>query len=204
MFTIKAQENIQWTLEQCIEYAVENNINVNEAIISQKSSEITYNQSKVALFPNLSASASYNLTNGSSIDPITSEYVQQLVNSANASIGSRVTLYSGSQLINTIKKNRLSWEQSQLSVDYTKNNSPTSLYGVNQDYLTIRKYNIDNGEMFTDHDIKSSAKVCIVGQTVVENLFTNGEDPVGRTIRFNKIPFKIIGVLEEKGDNTMG
>lgn len=89
-------------------------------------------------------------------------------------------------------------------VIYGNNNSPTSLYGVNQDYLTIRKYNIDNGEMFTDHDIKSSAKVCIVGQTVVENLFTNGEDPVGRTIRFNKIPFKIIGVLEEKGDNTMG
>lgn len=133
MFTIKAQENIQWTLEQCIEYAVENNINVNEAIISQKSSEITYNQSKVALFPNLSASASYNLTNGSSIDPITSEYVQQLVNSANASIGSRVTLYSGSQLTNTIKKNRLSWEQSQLSVDYTKNNITLN---VTQAYLT--------------------------------------------------------------------
>lgn len=84
------------------------------------------------------------------------------------------------------------------------NNSPTSIYGVNPSYLSIRKYNIAQGEMFTDEDIRTSAKVCVVGQTVVENLFTNGEDPVGQTIRFNKIPFKVIGVLESKGDNTMG
>lgn len=84
------------------------------------------------------------------------------------------------------------------------NNSPTSIYGVNPSYLGIRKYNIAQGEMFTDEDIRTSAKVCVVGQTVVDNLFTNGEDPVGQTIRFNKIPFKVIGVLESKGDNTMG
>lgn len=84
------------------------------------------------------------------------------------------------------------------------NNSPTSIYGVNPSYLGIRKYNIAQGEMFTDEDIRTSAKVCVIGQTVVDNLFTNGEDPVGQTIRFNKIPFKVIGVLESKGDNTMG
>lgn len=58
--------------------------------------------------------------------------------------------------------------------------------------------------MFTDADVKTSAKVCVIGQTVVDNLFTNGEDPVGQSIRFNKIPFKVIGVLTSKGDNTMG
>ena len=58
--------------------------------------------------------------------------------------------------------------------------------------------------MFTDHDIKTSAKVCIVGQTVVDNLFTKGEEPLGKTIRFNKTPFRIIGVLTPKGYNSMG
>lgn len=89
-------------------------------------------------------------------------------------------------------------------VIFGANNSPTSAYGVNTAYLGIRKYAIAQGEMFTDEDIRTSAKVCVIGQTVVENLFTNGEDPIGQTIRFNKIPFRVIGVLESKGDNTMG
>jgi putative ABC transport system permease protein len=94
--------------------------------------------------------------------------------------------------------------QSSGQVIFGANNSPTSIYGVNTSYLDIRKYSIAQGEMFTETDIKTSAKVCIIGQTVVENLFTNGEDPIGQTIRFNKIPFKVIGVLTSKGDNTMG
>lgn len=84
------------------------------------------------------------------------------------------------------------------------NNSPTTVYGINPSYLEIRKYTIEQGSMFTDMDVKTSAKVCVVGQTVVDNLFTGGEDPVGQTIRFNKIPMKVIGVLTSKGDNTMG
>ena len=58
--------------------------------------------------------------------------------------------------------------------------------------------------MFTDEDIRSSAKVCVVGKTVVDNLFPDGSDPVGRVIRFNTIPFRIIGVLKSKGYNSMG
>ncbi len=84
------------------------------------------------------------------------------------------------------------------------NNAPTSLYGVNGDYMTIRKLSVGEGEMFTDQDVKRAAKVCIVGKTVVENLFPNGEDPLGKTIRFDKIPLKIIGVLTPKGYNSMG
>lgn len=87
---------------------------------------------------------------------------------------------------------------------YGSNNSPTSIYGVNTEYLDIRKLSIDNGEMFTDFDIQRSAKVCVIGQTVAGNLFTNGEEPLGKVIRFNKIPFKIIGVLKKKGYNSMG
>jgi putative ABC transport system permease protein len=84
------------------------------------------------------------------------------------------------------------------------NNTPTTINGVNEEFLDIRKYVISDGEMFTEKDIKSSAKVCVIGQTVVETLFTNGEDPIGQTIRFGKIPFKVIGILQGKGDNSMG
>lgn len=94
--------------------------------------------------------------------------------------------------------------QASGQVIFGANNAPSSVYGVNPSYLDIRKYSIDQGEMFDESAIKTAAKVCIIGQTVVENLFTNGEDPVGQTIRFNKIPFKVIGVLTSKGDNTMG
>lgn len=84
------------------------------------------------------------------------------------------------------------------------NNYPTSIYGVTRDYLDIRKYSIAEGDMFGEQDIVSSAKVCVVGKTIVDNLFTNGENPIGKIIRFGKIPFRIIGVLTSKGYNTMG
>lgn len=84
------------------------------------------------------------------------------------------------------------------------NNTPSTIYGVNGDYLNIRQLSIEDGEMFTDEDIKSSAKVCVVGKTVVDNLFPDGADPVGKVIRFNTIPFRIVGVLKSKGYNSMG
>lgn len=84
------------------------------------------------------------------------------------------------------------------------NNYPSTIYGITPDYLDIRKVKVKEGNIFTDHDIKAAAKVCLLGQTVVENLFPGGENPVGRVVRFNKIPFTVIGVLEEKGTNSMG
>ncbi len=84
------------------------------------------------------------------------------------------------------------------------NNYPSKIEGVNSDYLEIRQLKIDNGNTFTEQDIKRASKVCIVGQTIVDNLFPNGEDPMGKVIRFNSIPFTIIGVLESKGYNSMG
>ena len=84
------------------------------------------------------------------------------------------------------------------------NNTQSSIYGVNQDYLTIRQLKIADGEMFTDTDIKTASKVCILGQTVVDYLFPDGSDPIGRVVRFNSIPFRVIGVLKKKGYNSMG
>lgn len=84
------------------------------------------------------------------------------------------------------------------------NNYPSQIYGVTPDYLDIRRLKVRDGSIFSEQDIKSAAKVCVLGQTVVDNLFPNGENPVGRVVRFNKIPFSVIGVLEEKGSNSMG
>jgi putative ABC transport system permease protein len=84
------------------------------------------------------------------------------------------------------------------------NNDPSSVYGVTPEYLDIRKLKVKDGSIFSEQDIKSAAKVCILGKTVVDNLFSNGEDPVGRVVRFGKIPLTVIGVLESKGTNSMG
>ena len=89
-------------------------------------------------------------------------------------------------------------------VIYGANNSPTTIYGVSPEYLAVRVLEVKNGSMFAEDAIQRAAKVAVVGQTVVDNLFTNGEDPVGQTIRFNRIPLTIIGVLEEKGESTFG
>ncbi len=84
------------------------------------------------------------------------------------------------------------------------NNWPSSIYGVNPEYLNIKVVGLQSGSMFTDAEVKSASKVAVIGQTVVDNVFPDGQDPVGQMIRFNNIPFTVIGVLEEKGENTFG
>ncbi|AXY78176.1 ABC transporter permease [Paraflavitalea soli] len=83
-------------------------------------------------------------------------------------------------------------------------NWPTSMQGVSPGYLDIRQWKLKSGVNFTDEDVKTANKVCLIGQTIVENIFGSGEDPIGKYIRFKKIPFKVIGVLEEKGENAFG
>ncbi|MBS1533361.1 MAG: ABC transporter permease, partial [Bacteroidetes bacterium] len=83
-------------------------------------------------------------------------------------------------------------------------NWPTAMQGVAPQYLDIRKLSIADGVAFTDRDVSGSAKVCLIGQTVVNNIFAPGENPIGKVIRFNKIPFTIIGVLKPKGNNAFG
>ena len=87
---------------------------------------------------------------------------------------------------------------------YGANNTPTSVYGVNEEFLEIRGYKVQDGDIFSEQDIKTAAKVCLVGKTVIDQLFTDGENPVGKVIRFGSIPFRIVGVLESKGYNSMG
>ena len=84
------------------------------------------------------------------------------------------------------------------------NNYPSSVSGVSMDYLTIRQLTVEQGEMFTENDIRTAAKVCGIGKTIVDNLFPDGSDPIGKVIRCNQIPFRVIGVLKSKGYNSMG
>lgn len=84
------------------------------------------------------------------------------------------------------------------------NNYPSQAQGVNTQFLDIRQRKVADGEMFTEADVKSAAKVCVLGKTLVDNLFPDGTDPIGKVVRFGRIPLTVIGVLDEKGYNTMG
>ena len=87
---------------------------------------------------------------------------------------------------------------------YGNNNTNTSMYGESIDYLDIKQWPVEEGDCFTEEDIKKAAKVCVVGATVVKELFGENVDPVGKTIRFKSIPMRIVGVLKSKGYNSWG
>lgn len=89
-------------------------------------------------------------------------------------------------------------------VVYGNNNNNTSVYGESPEYLDIKQWEIEDGECFTEEDIKKSAKVCLVGKTIVDELFGEGADVVGKTVRFKSIPMRIVGVLKSKGYNSWG
>ena len=89
-------------------------------------------------------------------------------------------------------------------VIYGNNNTTTSLYGESTEYLDIKKWEIADGDCFTDEDVKKAAKVVVVGKTIVDELFGSGVDPIGKTIRFKSIPMRIVGVLKSKGYNSWG
>ena len=84
------------------------------------------------------------------------------------------------------------------------NNYPSSVSGVSIDYLNIRQLSVEQGEMFSENDIRTAAKACVIGKTIVDNLFPDGSDPIGKVIRCNQIPMRVVGVLKSKGYNSMG
>ena len=84
------------------------------------------------------------------------------------------------------------------------NNYPSSVRGVSIGYLTNRQLPVEEGEMFTEEDIRTAAKVCVIGKTIVDNLFPDGQDPIGKIIRCNQVPLRVVGVLKSKGYNSMG
>ena len=84
------------------------------------------------------------------------------------------------------------------------NNWPTSIYGVNTEYLPIREWAVEQGAMFGQDEIDNLSKVAVIGRTSQKNLFPDGDSPIGQTLRFKNIPFKIIGILAAKGESNFG
>jgi len=89
-------------------------------------------------------------------------------------------------------------------VVFQNNNYLTQISGSGVEFCQIRGWEVDKGRFFTEGEVKGQAKVCVLGQSVVDNIFPNGEEPVGQTIRIGKMPFEVVGVLEKKGAGLMG
>ncbi|WP_116769059.1 TolC family protein [Maribacter litoralis] len=141
-----------WSLEDCISYAIENNITLKDADINTNISEVDYNASKSAKLPNLFGSASQNFSSGTTIDPITSDYVSDQIHSTNLGINSSVTLFQGNQLNNQVKQNKLLIEQNSLLAQEAKNNIVISILEsylqtlYSKEGISIAENNLDASE----------------------------------------------------------
>ncbi|TWP26555.1 TolC family protein [Apibacter muscae] len=126
LINIKSQNNLNrrvvWSLEECLEYAIANNITVKKAILSKNSSDLNLKQSKNNRLPNLNANINGGMTNGSSIDPITSSFQNEFYKSVNGNISTSVALYNGNKLTNTIEQNQLLVNQNSLYIEQAENN----------------------------------------------------------------------------------
>lgn len=116
-----------WTLEETINYALEHNLSIKQADLDLENAELSYEQSKAQRLPNLSASASQRWSNGSTIDPITSDFINQKSSSTSLGLNSSMTLFNGFQITNQIKQNKLATEQSELLLEETKNSIEISV-----------------------------------------------------------------------------
>ncbi|QXP58870.1 TolC family protein [Olleya sp. HaHaR_3_96] len=119
-----------WSLEDCITYAIENNITIKDAALNKSIAEIDYSKAKSSRLPNLFGSASQNFSSGNTIDPITSSYVTDQINSTNVGINSSMTLFQGNQISNQIKQNKLLLEQSVYLEEVEKNNIELNILEV--------------------------------------------------------------------------
>lgn len=120
-------QDTAWSLQACIQYAVENNLEVHKAELDKKTTELNYQQSKYDRLPGVSANLSNNLANGSSIDPITSDFISKTIYSNSINIGSSLTLYSGKKAELQIEKNEIQLAQNDLSIEEAKNNIKLSI-----------------------------------------------------------------------------
>ena len=131
-----------WSLQDCINYAVINNLTVKDAGLIKDISEVDYDKAKSSRLPNLFGSASQNFSNGNTIDPITSDYVTDQIYSSNLGVSSSMTVYQGSQLTNQIKQNKLIVDQNTFLIEAAKNDITV---GILENYLQI---------LYAEEDIK--------------------------------------------------
>ncbi len=118
-----AQDNSakKWTLKECVEYALDNNLTVQRSLLNVQSNDVNYDQSKMALLPNLNAGGSYGYNWGRSIDPTSNQFITARIQSTNANANAQVTLFNGFLLRNSITQNKLAFEASQNDLEKSKN-----------------------------------------------------------------------------------
>ncbi|MCO6174580.1 TolC family protein [Flavobacterium sp. NRK F10] len=142
----------KWTLEDCIQYAKEKNITIQSAALDQNSAEVNYSQSKSSRWPNLTGSASQSLSNGNTIDPITSDYVAQQIHSTSLGLNTSVTLFQGNQVNNQIKQNKFQVDQNSMYVKEAENNVVLSIVEAymqalySNDGVTIALKNLESSQ----------------------------------------------------------
>lgn len=140
-----------WTFQDCITYAVENNITLKDAALDKSQADVDYFEAKSSRLPNLFGSASQSFTNGNSIDPITSDFVTDQIYSTNVGLNSTVTLFQGNQINNEIAQNELLVNQSQFLEEEAKNNI---ILSVLENYLQI--LHAKEGITIAENNLKST------------------------------------------------
>lgn len=179
-----------WSLEDCITYALENNITVKEATLDKNIAEVDYNSAKSLRLPNLNASASQNFSNGNTIDPITSDYVTDQIHSTNVGINSSVTLFQGNQISNQIKQNKILFNQSVFQETVEKNNIVLNILEIylqtlySKESITIAENNVIASEKEVER-----AKARLDAGTIALSEYTEAQSQVA-TNKYNVIAAK--------------
>ncbi|MDV7188327.1 TolC family protein [Lutibacter sp. TH_r2] len=141
-----------WSLEDCISYAIENNITVKDATLNKNIAEVNYSKAKSSRLPNLFGSASQSFSSGNTIDPITSDYVSDQIHSTNVGINSSMTLFQGNQISNQIEQNKILVEQSIFQEEVEKNNIVLTILETylntlySKESITIAENNLEASE----------------------------------------------------------
>ena len=179
-----------WSLEDCISYAIENNITVKEANLNKELAEVDYNATKSSRLPNLFGSASQSFSSGNTIDPITSDYVTDQIHSTNVGINSSVTLFQGNQITNQIKQSKLLLDQSILQEDVEKNNIILNILETylqtlySKESITIAENNLEASE-----NEVARAKARLDAGTIALSDYTEAQSQAA-TNRYNIIAAK--------------
>ncbi|MDO6596640.1 TolC family protein [Oceanihabitans sp. 2_MG-2023] len=192
-FAQEASTNITskiWSLEDCIDYAIENNITIKDATLDKSIAEVDYKKAKSSRLPNLFGSASQNFSSGNTIDPITSNYVTDQINSTNVGINSSVTLFQGNQITNQIQQNKLFLEQSIFEEEVEKNNIVLNILEVYLQTL-YSKENIAIAENNVTASLKEEqrAKARLDAGTIALSDYTEAQSQAA-TNKYNVIAAK--------------
>ncbi|MBL6448971.1 TolC family protein [Fulvivirga sp. 29W222] len=168
-----AQDKSEWTLQECIDYAMENNLDVKRSVLSVESQDINYSQSKFSRLPNVSANGSYGYSWGRSIDPTTNLFVDnQRIASANANVSGSVVLFNGMRVNNSIKQSRLSFESSQMDLEASKNSVILNIITFYTNVLFAREL-LENARTqlsSTEQQVELTSKQVEVGALPKSNL----------------------------------